>query len=266
MSQAGSDTDDSGKRRLPKRIILVRHGESLGNVDESAYATIPDWRIPLTDKGYEMAVASGEKILSILGGDKSAPLFFYCSPYLRTKQTLHGLLKALGENRIEGVREEPQLTGFRTYSIFYIQIHKILKHQTHFMWIYLEQQFGNFQSFEIVSRLKQERNAYGRFYYRFPEGESGLDVYNRVTAFIATLYREWSRIPNIENVTVIMVCHGLSLRLFIMRWFRYTVSDFENSCNPPNGAVIILNRVDNFDKDKSYFEMDEEGKQICQFQ
>ena len=58
-----------------------------------------------------MAVASGEKILGILDGDKSAPLSFYCSPYLRTKQTLHGLLKALGENPVEGVREEPQLTG-----------------------------------------------------------------------------------------------------------------------------------------------------------
>ena len=109
-----------------------------------------------------------------------------------------------------------------------------------------------------------ERDSFGRFYYRFPEGESGLDVYNRVTAFIATLYREWSRIPNLEDITVIMVCHGLSLRLFIMRWFRYTVSDFENSRNPPNGAVIVLNRVD--DSLGPYFVIDEEGKRICQFQ
>ena len=36
-----------GKLRLPKRIILVRHGESLGNVDEQYYENTPDWKIPV---------------------------------------------------------------------------------------------------------------------------------------------------------------------------------------------------------------------------
>jgi hypothetical protein len=36
------------KYLLPKRIILLRHGESLGNIDDTAYATIPDWKIPMT--------------------------------------------------------------------------------------------------------------------------------------------------------------------------------------------------------------------------
>ena len=36
------------KYLLPKRIILLRHGESLGNIDDTAYANIPDWKIPLT--------------------------------------------------------------------------------------------------------------------------------------------------------------------------------------------------------------------------
>ncbi len=36
------------KYLLPKRIILLRHGESLGNIDDTAYASIPDWKIPLT--------------------------------------------------------------------------------------------------------------------------------------------------------------------------------------------------------------------------
>jgi hypothetical protein len=36
------------KYLLPKRIILIRHGESLGNIDDTAYATIPDWKIPMT--------------------------------------------------------------------------------------------------------------------------------------------------------------------------------------------------------------------------
>lgn len=31
--------------RLPKKIILIRHGESLGNVNAGAYCHIPDWRV-----------------------------------------------------------------------------------------------------------------------------------------------------------------------------------------------------------------------------
>tara|TARA_B110000971_G_C19622301_1_gene325378 strand:+ start:179 stop:481 length:303 start_codon:yes stop_codon:yes gene_type:complete len=63
-----------------------------------------------------------------------------------------------------GVREEPRLT---------------------------EQQFGNFQNVVDVREQKSERIKYGRFYYRFPLGESGLDVYNRASSFINTLYRDF---------------------------------------------------------------------------
>jgi hypothetical protein len=37
------------RRVLPRRIILVRHGESEGNVDESMYCRVPDPKISLTD-------------------------------------------------------------------------------------------------------------------------------------------------------------------------------------------------------------------------
>ena len=100
----------SNNRKFPKRILLIRHGQSLGNVDETAYCTIPDWKIPLTADGHQTSVEVGKSILSIIGS-KDVPIFFYCSPYLRTKQTLSGILKALNDNPIVGIREEPQLTG-----------------------------------------------------------------------------------------------------------------------------------------------------------
>lgn len=55
--------------------------------------------------------------------------------------------------------------------------------------IILEQQFGNFQRAEDMERYKKDRNEFGRFYYRFPDGESGLDVFGRVSSFIGTLFR-----------------------------------------------------------------------------
>lgn len=210
------------KNRLPKRIILVRHCESEGNVDSARYCEEADWRIPLSALGREQAIEVGHKLKAIVGDD---PLYFYCSPYLRTKQTLALAMRALRENPVVGAREEPRLT---------------------------EQQFGNFQNAEEMQRFKSNRGAFGRFYYRFPNGESGLDVYNRITSFIGTLFRLWSRATHDshDNVNVVLVTHGLTMRLFLMRWFRLTVQEFETSFNPDNGCVIVMDRCTDEDLDR----------------
>ena len=96
------------KMKLPKRIILIRHGQSLGNINETAYCTIPDWRIPLTPLGKKQASEVGKKLLNIIGSD--APITIYTSPYIRTKQTLALLMKELPNNPVLSVREEPRLT------------------------------------------------------------------------------------------------------------------------------------------------------------
>jgi broad specificity phosphatase PhoE len=82
-------------------------------------------------------------------------VFFYVSPYIRTLETLDTVRSNVDESRIIGIREEPRIC---------------------------EQQFGNFQNLEQVRRAKEERHKFGHFFYRFPNGESGLDVYNRVSS------------------------------------------------------------------------------------
>jgi hypothetical protein len=61
--------------KLPRRIILIRHGESLGNVDYSSYASIPDWKIPLTRRGERQAAHAAEKLHELIKGET---LFTYC--------------------------------------------------------------------------------------------------------------------------------------------------------------------------------------------
>ncbi len=34
-------------RILPRKIILVRHGESMGNIDHNHYTYVPDPQVPL---------------------------------------------------------------------------------------------------------------------------------------------------------------------------------------------------------------------------
>jgi hypothetical protein len=45
--------------RQPKRIILIRHAESVGNVDSSVYAHIPDNKLVITERGRQQAYVSG---------------------------------------------------------------------------------------------------------------------------------------------------------------------------------------------------------------
>ena len=91
----------------PKRIVLIRHAESEGNVDETMYKRKPDHRIELTEKGKKQARAAGVALKELLEPDEQ--VYVYVSPYVRTMQTLYELGQALGPERVSGVREEPRM-------------------------------------------------------------------------------------------------------------------------------------------------------------
>lgn len=186
---------------------MIRHGQSAANVDPSIYDRVPDYRIPLTDLGISQAVAAGERLRRDLDGQ---PISVYVSPYLRTYQTLEALnLGAL----VDRVVEEPRLR---------------------------EQDWANFQSAADIEKQRKLRNAYGHFFYRFREGESGSDVYDRTSSFLETLHRHWDR-PSYASNTL-LVTHGLTMRLFCMRWFHWSVEYFESLNNPDNAALRTLVR------------------------
>src|SRR4029450_6822399 len=48
----------------PRRIILVRHGESEGNIDDTIYETVPDHALSLTPKGLEQVTATGRRLVA----------------------------------------------------------------------------------------------------------------------------------------------------------------------------------------------------------
>ena len=92
-----------GVTNRPRRIVLVRHGESQGNVDDAIYETVPDHALTLTPKGVEQATEAGRRLRAYLG---SEPVTVYASPYVRTRQTVEAL--GLGVPS-EDVRIEPRL-------------------------------------------------------------------------------------------------------------------------------------------------------------
>ena len=84
---------------------------------------------------------------------------------------------------------------------------------------------------------------FGRFWYRFPNGESGADVYDRITSFEDLMIRNINAGRFQSNTTLVLVTHGLALRIFLMRWFHWTVEQFHQVWNPLNADPIILERM-----------------------
>jgi len=193
----------------PKRIILVRHGQSEGNVDKSKYANVPDFALNLTEEGIRQAFHAGREIKEIIG---QGSVHVYLSPFYRTRQTYAQIAKSI-EGSVIKLFEDPRLR---------------------------EQDWGHFRHPEAGEEIDQERDKYGAFYYRIPDGESCADVYDRVSTFLDTLYRDFAK-PDYPDNTLI-VTHGMTLRLFLMRWFHWKVEVFDNLQNPRNCQVVIMQK------------------------
>ena len=233
-------------RVLPRRIVLVRHAESEGNVDSHAYTYMPDPQVPLTQRGLDQAAEAGRAIREMFDEDydegyfsnssnsnsfSSSPivssaikpsskanyrLHFYMSPYKRSRQTCEAIASAFPRGVVTRIQEDVQLR---------------------------EQDFGNFQDAAGKEREKAERLRFGRFFYRFPNGESGADVYDRMTLFEDHLVRDINAGRFSAGTSLVLVTHGLALRIFLMRWFHWTVADFLECYNPPNAAPVVLERT-----------------------
>lgn len=54
------DSPPPGIITKPHRIILVRHGESTGNVDEKVYVRTPDWKVSLPRPAFGLALPSNQ--------------------------------------------------------------------------------------------------------------------------------------------------------------------------------------------------------------
>lgn len=197
--------------------MIVRHGESEGNCDKSVNCHVPNHKVELTARGHQQAFEAGLRLRDMVrAGEK---ICFYTSPYMRTRQTLQGIIKGLddglaaGETKNEHViYEEPRMR---------------------------EQDFGNFQgSSEEMRKIWIERAKYGHFFYRIPHGESAADVYDRCSSFNETLWRQFHKDSFPE--VLVLVTHGIWARVFLQRWFRWSVEYFENLCNVPHCSWIVL--------------------------
>ena len=106
-----------------------------------------------------------------------------------------------------------------------------------------EQEWGYLRCNEEFDKICRERKDYGTFYYRIPGGEAGSDVYDRVNDFLGSMFRDFKHPKFPPNC--VMVTHGLTIRLFIMRFFHLTVEEFEQMLSPANCDLVVLSLQEN---------------------
>lgn len=222
------------------RIYLVRHGLSEANVDPEIYQHFADHAVPLSAKGKVQVQQAGDALAEYFEekyqrpGSRPDPdtvkavkpkIRLWCSPYLRTRQTADAI-EASTRYWLEDRRENILLC---------------------------EQQFGLFDGktdAQLKAEFPREHAHYqkceqfeGRFWARMPMGESRFDVATRVHQFFGTLHRDAQK-HQIEDV--IIVCHGVTLRAFVMMWCHKSPEWFEAEPNPNNAAIRLIE--DNQDK------------------
>lgn len=216
--------------RNVRNIFLVRHGESLGNVDKDIHRTHADHAIPLSDKGHEQAVAAGKYLDKFF--DRSDPIRprLWVSPYLRTRQTADGIERGMGT--VDGPWGENSVP-------------RILDRREHLALC--EQQFGLFDGIpdEDLPKLYPDEHAHykkqeefeGRFWARMPMGESRWDVAMRVHQAFGTWHRDAER-HGVQDL--IVVSHGVTVRCIVMRWLHLPFEWIEKERNPKNCSIRLI--------------------------
>ncbi|KAI9815583.1 MAG: hypothetical protein M1832_005444 [Thelocarpon impressellum] len=205
----------------PRMIILIRHAQSEGNKNRDIHQTIPDHRVRLTQEGWRQAEEAGTRLRSLLRPDDT--LHFFTSPYRRTRETTEGILKSLTSN-------EPSPTPFPRNTIKVYEEPRLR-----------EQDFGNFQPCSAaMERMWHERADYGHFFYRIANGESAADAYDRISGFNESLWRQFGE-DDCASVCV-LVTHGLMTRVFLMKWYHFSVEYFEDLRNVNHCEFVVMEK------------------------
>mmetsp|Transcript_148982 Transcript_148982/g.285403 ORF Transcript_148982/g.285403 Transcript_148982/m.285403 type:complete len:311 (-) Transcript_148982:62-994(-) len=199
------------RKLLPERIILIRHGESEGNADHTLYRTKADNLIELTENGSAQAIEVGKRIKALIG---ESPVVIHVSPFQRTLQTARNARSSF-EHQVRHVHVDPRIR---------------------------EQEFGNLQG-DDFKKFREEQQQVGRFFYRFPTGESGGDVYDRTVSWWQNLIHKINDNPTRERVdTVLVFTHGLTIRFILMQLYSWSPQTFHTVWNGRNCAMYVLKK------------------------
>lgn len=213
-----------GKKKRPKmRILLVRHGETIANVDRKVHLTIPDSLVPLTHKGIMQAQQAGRFIEDYLennGKRKKTKIRIWRSPYMRARDTSDIIYENI-KDLVECPPKELLHLAEQQYGLF--------------DGLNREQKQDKFPEHTQHYNKHEEYNV--RFYARQPMGESRYDVALRVHNCFGTFHRDKE---DRDIDTIIIVAHGIVNRAFLMQWLHLSPEWFEKEPGPENCSIRLI--------------------------
>lgn len=208
-----------------KNLFLVRHGQSMQNTFENYKLKLPDHKVYLTDLGKEQAhdvgiILNDYFIENKLDKDSS---IMFNSPYLRTRETSDIINNILNIRN----RKEDYLLIEHQYGLFSDN--------------YLSENKDKYPDyFEYVSLFYKNE---GKFYVKYPMGESPMDVAIRTGLFLEKLKKYYDEYENI-----LLVSHGSTLKTLEMNVFEYSPEWYSETKHMKNCEARVITDWDNENK------------------
>lgn len=190
----------------------MRHAESQEDVDKTVYAHTADLDVALSPNGEKQSINVSSKLAGLIN---SNTVHFYISPGLRLRQT---------------------------YEILTAHFPKSIKSTFSIEPLIIKQFWGDV-TVENRREIEIARYKEGVLAYRFPNGESGMQLVDRTKLFITQLQNDFHRADFPESIVILT--HGFEMRIFLMIWFGWSHTYFESLANPKNCEMLTMSLQQN---------------------
>ena len=205
----------------PKRIILVRHGETCNcdeihlenNKQKIKCKETPEMKKSITDNGKIQSLKLGLALREIIGDET---VTFISSPFNCCTETYRYIKGSFSP----------------TTSSYFVDLN--LRNQD----------FGNWLLHSRDQKQKEfleakEKNL-NPFYFRYTRGEAAVDVYDRASSICELLYRKMNTPNSPENF--VLITHSVFITVFLLRWFRWDTKFFTTIQKINTGNIIVLEK------------------------
>jgi broad specificity phosphatase PhoE len=214
------------EKKMTKRIILVRHGQSLEDIDPTMH-NIKSGRVAeLTEIGRSQVNELGLSLQEKL--KRSDKLLVYVSPALRAQET---------------------------WAILSTQIDSSVKVQT-------DQRIRNLNwgniTLENRATVEAQRYETGVLNFTFPEGDHTPDYVNAINDFLESVVVPFKD-KEFDVSTLFFITHGFALRVILKYLLALSDKDFRWLRNPPNCYMVELvysSTTDSFSSTEQLLKMD----------
>lgn len=246
------------------KIFLIRHGESQSNCDTKIHQNLPDHEIALSSRGKEQAEYAGEFLKAYFDREQNTTspkeqaekqieaMYEQFGKNNQIKTIMKGLINSVDFSKISGdVKSRIKLyhSSYRRTRETKEEILKIIKpivSEIEENVLLIEELHGIFDGISDEEMAEQHPKEFalfdktnkhsGKFYARYPHGESPFDVYCRLKQFFHTLKEDEQK--GID--TALVVCHGIVIKAFTMAWLNKTPEWYEAEKSPGNCAIRVL--------------------------